>query len=139
MSTAGLPHTESAAPGGPRWPVPGSPVLAESDRQMFARIGIGPEVTGAAGILRVKDTEAREVWGIRFGRTSDLGGLIFPYFDPESGCRVTCRLRRDHPEMDARGKACEQVSQPVWRQPSPVFPARRWPFAAEPGCTGRVR
>jgi Domain of unknown function (DUF3854) len=44
--------------------------------------------------------------------TADLAGLIFPYLDPHSGRRVTCRLRRDRPEVDAEGKPRNKYLSP---------------------------
>lgn len=29
-----------------------------------------------------------------------MGGIVFPYFSPTDGVRRTCRVRRDHPEME---------------------------------------
>lgn len=55
-----------------------------------------------ARIRRVSSAEARAL-GIGYA-SSDLSGLIFPYVDPESGHRVTSRLRRDNPELDVEGR-----------------------------------
>ena len=79
--------------------------LTESDLGTFARFKIGPDLVAAAGVVRVTDIEARGIWGFRCEGASDLGGIVFPYFDPQDGHRVTARLRRDHPEVDKDGKA----------------------------------
>lgn len=84
--------------------LPANPRLLESDLERFARFGIGLDLLAAACICRVTDGEAREVWGFRYSPRSDLSGIVFPYFDPVSGHRVTARLRRDRPEVDSEGK-----------------------------------
>jgi hypothetical protein len=69
----------------------------KSDLKMFEQLGVPAELVAAAQIERVTDDEARE-YGIT--RTGDMGGIVFPYFIPSSTHRVTCRLRRDHPEIE---------------------------------------
>lgn len=64
---------------------------------MFARFGVGRELLEAAGVVRVDDAGAAE-FGIKKA-TGDLSGIVFPYFIPNCNGRVTCRLRRDHPEI----------------------------------------
>jgi hypothetical protein len=71
---------------------------------MFSSLGIGPELLARAGVFRVTDQEAR-AYGFRFSPTARLDGLVFPYFDPVSGHRVTARLRRDYPETDSNGRS----------------------------------
>jgi len=78
--------------------------LTKADLEMFARFGIGADVLDAAAVCRVTDHEAREDYGIRFAPDSDLSGLVFPYLHPLTGLRVSARLRRDNPELDAAGK-----------------------------------
>jgi hypothetical protein len=79
------------------------PALAEPDHEMFARLGIGPELLAAAGVCRVTDAEARELYGMQFD--GNLAGLVFPYPNPETGDRWTARVRRDSPEIDPQGKS----------------------------------
>jgi hypothetical protein len=73
---------------------------------MFAKLGIPDPLLADARICRVTDREAREEWGFdKNSATSDMSGLAFPYYAPETGHRVTVRVRRDNPEIDADGKA----------------------------------
>jgi hypothetical protein len=73
--------------------------LSNSDLSLFARIGVPIDLLRRAGIERVTDQEARERCGI-IGE-GDMGGIAFPYFSPIDGVRRTCRVRRDHPEMES--------------------------------------
>ena len=77
--------------------------LLESDLAAFAKLRIPAPLLAEAGICRVTDSEARDQYGIK--GDGDLSGVIFPYPHPKTGLRVTARVRRDHPEMDADGKA----------------------------------
>jgi hypothetical protein len=71
--------------------------LLSADFEMFARLGVSAELLDAAGIERVTDLEARNDYGIT--NKGDLSGILFPYFNGDSR-RATCRLRRDHPEVE---------------------------------------
>jgi hypothetical protein len=71
--------------------------LTPADLQMFDRLGIGLELLARAGIERVTDQEARQKFGLN--GTGDNAGIVFPYVDAV-GIRRTCRLRRDHPDME---------------------------------------
>jgi uncharacterized protein (DUF927 family) len=51
-------------------------------------------------VQRVTDGEAREKYGITGPATSDMSGIVFPYFSVATGARVTARLRRDNPEIE---------------------------------------
>jgi putative DNA primase/helicase len=73
--------------------------LTSSEREMFDRLRIPPEVLGLAQVEHVTDQQAREK-GIRFG--GDCSGTLFPYF--VGGVYRTCRVRRQNPEHDAGGK-----------------------------------
>jgi hypothetical protein len=73
--------------------------LTPADLQMFARLGIGPELLERARVERLTDAEARQECGVK--GPGDMGGIVFPYFSPMDGLRRTCRLRRDHPEMES--------------------------------------
>ena len=63
--------------------------LTASDLAAFARLGIAPELLAQAGVRRVTDPEAREDFGISGPRTSDMSGIVFPYYDIATGARVT--------------------------------------------------
>ena len=78
--------------------------MNSEDLSKLASFGISPDLLLKAGVRRVTDTEARNDYGIRFSAAADLSGLIFPYLHPITGKRVTARLRRDHHEIDSRGK-----------------------------------
>jgi hypothetical protein len=73
--------------------------LTPSDLMAFDRLGIPPELLAHAHIRRVTNHEARE-YGITGSATSDMSGVVFPYFDPTTGQRVTARVRRDRPEIE---------------------------------------
>jgi putative DNA primase/helicase len=74
--------------------------LTPNDMKMFEDLRIPAELVAAAGIERVTDQEAREKFGIT--GQGDMSGLVFPYFIPGKGDhRSTCRLRRDHPEIQS--------------------------------------
>ncbi len=77
--------------------------LLESDLAAFAKHRIPASLLAEAGVCRVTVSEARDQYGIK--GDGDLSGVIFPYPHPKTGLRVTARVRRDHPEMDADGKA----------------------------------
>ena len=72
--------------------------LRSADLQMFTRFNISQELLERAGVERVTDTEVREKYGITC--PGDMSGIAFPYFSPLDGVRRTCRVRRDHPEME---------------------------------------
>jgi hypothetical protein len=74
--------------------------LTRADLAAFSRLGISPELLAQAHVERVSDCEARE-YGITGPVTSDMSGLVFPYFSIETGARVTARVRRDNPDMEA--------------------------------------
>ena len=71
--------------------------LTPADLEMFRRLRIDPELLARAGIERVTDQEARQRFGLN--GTGDNAGIVFPYVDA-AGVRRTCRLRRDHPDME---------------------------------------
>jgi hypothetical protein len=56
-------------------------------------------------IQRVTDYEARNDFGIRGSKAKKMDGLAYPYLHPQTGCRVTVRVRLDEPETDQNGKA----------------------------------
>jgi putative DNA primase/helicase len=83
--------------------------LRPADYEIFARFSVPAELVDSAGIERVSDAEARE-YGIT--GIGDMSGLVFPYFLPGSnGHRATCRIRRDHPEMED-GKSKDKYKSP---------------------------
>jgi hypothetical protein len=83
--------------------------LTSADLKIFESMGIPAELLAAAGIERVTDQHARE-YGIT--GDGDMSGLVFPYYIPGNGNhRSTCRLRRDHPEME-EGKAKNKYKTP---------------------------
>jgi len=77
--------------------------LTAADVDALSRLGISEELAACAGLKRVTDAEARD-YGFRFDGAKDLSGVIFPYCDWQTGKRVTARLRRDDPEVNADGK-----------------------------------
>jgi len=74
-------------------------MLSASDLAMFDRLSIPRALVELARIERVDDASAREKFGIR--GSGNMSGIVFPYFSPVgNGNRVTCRLRRDHPDIE---------------------------------------
>jgi hypothetical protein len=74
--------------------------LTRADLESLARLGIPESLLIEARVVRVSDREARDTYGIKGKQTSDMSGIVFPYFSPETGYRTTARLRRDHPEIE---------------------------------------
>jgi len=74
--------------------------LNERDVQMFASIGVPIDLPEEAHIERVSDEEARERFGITGPPSKNMAGIIFPYYSPFTGHRVTARARRDNPEFE---------------------------------------
>jgi hypothetical protein len=83
--------------------------LLPADLAMFARLGIGPELLSEAHIKRVSDREARDEFGITGPPSNDMSGVVFPYFNM-SGQRVTARIRRDNPEIEAGKEKNKYIS-----------------------------
>jgi putative DNA primase/helicase len=73
--------------------------LTPTDIEVFQKLRVPVELLEEAGIRRVTDREARNA-GIVRDRSARLEGVLFPYFRP-TGEIVGCRVRRDHPEIDA--------------------------------------
>jgi Virulence-associated protein E/Domain of unknown function (DUF3854) len=82
--------------------------LTPADLEMFRRLGIDPELLAHAGIERVTDQGARQKFGLK--GTGDNAGIVFHYVDA-AGIRRTCRLRRDHPDME-NGKPVKKYLAP---------------------------
>ena len=79
--------------------------LTQTDIAMFARFGVRPDALECAQVRRLTNEQARAYgFSLRDQPAADLSGLVFPYLDPATGYRVTARLRRDNPEVDAGGK-----------------------------------
>jgi uncharacterized protein (DUF927 family) len=74
--------------------------LTSADLAAFSRLGVRPQLLLQAGIQRVSDVKAREKYGILGPATSDMSGILFPYFSITTGARVTARIRRDNPEIE---------------------------------------
>lgn len=73
--------------------------LTPRDLSIFAKIGVGPELLAKAKVERVDDREARELLALN-GHPGDMAGILFPYHSPETGRRVSGRVRRDKPEIE---------------------------------------
>lgn len=86
--------------------------MTDEHHAMFARLRIHRNLLADAGVCSVSDAQARDPWQFGQSQTSDLSGIVFPYLDPETGRRVTARLRRDHPEIDATGKTQRKYISP---------------------------
>ena len=77
-----------------------SPALSPADIAAFEKLRIPAELLATARTQRVTDREARDDYGIKAPPSRDMAGIIFPYFSPLTGKRVTARLRRDNPEIE---------------------------------------
>lgn len=77
----------------------GAPGLTSSDRTQHVALGIDPHILEAAQVRRVTDAEARDL-GLSGPPSRDCAGVAYPYLDPATGRPVTCRVRRDRPEME---------------------------------------
>jgi putative DNA primase/helicase len=73
----------------------------EADAAMFTKHQIPAEGVVVAGIRRVNDGEARKE-GIE--HRGDNSGILYPYYDLFTAKQITCRVRRDHPEIGEDGK-----------------------------------
>lgn len=104
--------------------------LAQTDLEMFCRLGINLDLLEAAGVCRVTDAQAREL-GLRFAPASDLRGIIFPYLDPLTGRRLTARLRRDPPEVGSNGKPQNKYLSPYGDGRHLYFPPGAGPLLAD--------
>jgi hypothetical protein len=67
-----------------------------TDLAMFSRLGVPADLLAQAGVRRVIDSEARELFGARGHHRSDFGGILFPYNHPLTGVRVGGRIRLGH-------------------------------------------
>src|SRR5688572_17117107 len=77
----------------------GALTLTAVDLEMYERLGITPDLLREARVRRVTDADARTLLTSR--HPGNLAGLYYPYIDPVSGRVLTCRVRRDHPEIEA--------------------------------------
>jgi hypothetical protein len=84
--------------------------LTPADFAAFRRLGISPELLARAHVQRVTNHEAREQYGITGPVTSDMSGIMFPYFSIATGTRVTARVRRDNPDMEAGKEKNKYIS-----------------------------
>jgi Domain of unknown function (DUF3854) len=84
--------------------------LRQADFDTFGRLGIPEELLVQAHVQRVTDREAREKYGITGPVTNDMSGIVFPYFSLATGARVTARLRRDNPEIEAGKEKNKYIS-----------------------------
>ncbi len=84
--------------------------LNRSDLAMFARLGVDAELLMRAGVCRVSDAEARELYGILGSATKNMAGIVFPYHSVVNGQRVTARIRRDHPEIEGGKEKNKYIS-----------------------------
>lgn len=74
--------------------------LTSTDLANFARLKIPQELLVLAHVCRVTNFEARNDFGIAGNSDMDLGGIIFSYMNPSGTHRWSCRLRRDHSEVE---------------------------------------
>ncbi len=77
---------------------------------MFRRLLVEPDLVDEARIERVTNDEARATHGIRGPSSADYRGILFPYFNPDTGARRTARLRRDNPEIESGKERNKYIS-----------------------------
>jgi hypothetical protein len=99
-------------------------LLSPADKAALSRLGIPPDLLAEARVRRVTDREAREVFGIKGSPTMDMTGIVFPYFIPSIGYRVTARLRRDNPEIGEDDKQKNKYICPFCDGRHLYFPPR---------------
>ncbi len=87
-----------------------SPAFTAEHLVNLTGIGIDRELVVAAGVRSVTGQEAREA-GFKLSLASDLSGIVFPFYDPETGHCVTARLTRNHPDTDSEDK-CFRLPTP---------------------------
>src|SRR5262245_53247710 len=78
--------------------------LTQADIDRFAKMGIDTDLLRRAQVRRATDREAREIHRIRFALDKSVGGILFLYRDPITNSVVTCRIRRDNPDISPSGK-----------------------------------
>jgi hypothetical protein len=101
--------------------------LTARDREMFANFRIPHSLLTSAGVRRVTDYEAREKWGFdNNSATADLSGIAFPYYAPETGHRISVRIRRDNPEIDADDKLLDKYKSAYGDQRRFYWPPKAW-------------
>ena len=72
--------------------------LTPADIKRHEALGITPDLLERAQVRRVDDGEGREQ--LTSKHRGDLSGVLYPYLNPITGRATTCRVRRDHPEME---------------------------------------
>jgi len=83
-----------------KWMAANADSLTPADLAAFRRLGIPRSLLAEAHVRRVTNDEARHTYGILGSVTQDMSGIVFPYFDPTTGWRVTARVRRANPEFE---------------------------------------
>jgi putative DNA primase/helicase len=119
-----------AVPHDPNAALPGSPPSAQ-DLADHGEYGTPQEMVYAA-CRSVTDWEARNPYGIRFHAGADCSGLVYIYFDPVTGYRVTVRLRRRHPEINEYGKPENKYLSPYGDNRHLFFPPGTGELLADP-------
>ena len=106
--------------------------LLQRDVTIFKQLGIPPELLEKACVQRVSDREARDTFGITGSKSKDMSGIVFPYYSPTTGRRVTCRVRRDNPEIE-NGKPKDKYMSAYGDRRSLYFPPDAWNLLQTPG------
>ena len=89
--------------------------LTSTDLALHASLGIPADLLERARVRRVTDHEVRELLG--GNHHGDLGGILYPRVQPNSGKEVGYRVRRDHPEVEAgrlKNKYLSSIDPPHW-------------------------
>jgi hypothetical protein len=97
--------------------------LTTGDLEALAKLRIPAELLELADVLRVTNSEARELYGIR--GSGDMAGIAFQYFDLTSmnngRRRHYVRIRRDNPEIE-HGKVQKKYVAPYGDRKHFYFP-----------------
>lgn len=73
--------------------------MTAADLEHHVQLGIDLGILQDAQVRRVTDEQARAL-GLTGPASRDCTGLAYMYVDPDTGRPVTCRVRRDRPEME---------------------------------------
>lgn len=73
--------------------------MTPADRDLHTALGIDADLLTRAQVFRVSDAEARDLLAMN-GKAGDYSGVVYPYLHPDTGQRLTLRLRRDRYDND---------------------------------------
>jgi hypothetical protein len=104
--------------------------LTDADIDRHVRVGIDPVVLTMARVRRLTNFDARELLGLN-GKRGDFSGIEYPYSDPDTGQRVTSRVRLDHLPMLTDGSTDKKYRQPYGDNRHLYFPPGAAPLLTD--------